>query len=186
MKILRRSTAAILLIIVTACNTPTAPSGLTGVTSRPAEVTALPAVADVGPSTLPPPTVPIPQVVPTCTVSQADVDHARRLLRILTGELQRGVGLRFALEEYKAPFVPSGRMLHGFLHYGQAGDTAQLLEGTLTPNTLRFGSAQAAGWALWQAAGQLTITADIYVNGIKVAGCPPRTGKITGRIDLEL
>ena len=39
-----------------------------------------------------------------------------------------------------APFVPSGRMLHGYLHYGTAGETGQLLEGTLTPNTLRFGS----------------------------------------------
>ena len=60
-----------------------------------------------------------------------------------------------------------------------------LLEGTLVKNTLRFGSDQAAGWALWEAAGQLTITADIYVNGVKVQGCTPRYGKITGRIDLD-
>ena len=186
MTTLRFKLATAIACLLAGCASPTTPSGLTGVASRPAEVTALPSVVDVGPSTLPPPTVPVPQVVPACVVSAEDVAHARRLLRMLTDELQRGVELRFTLEEYRAPFVPSGRMLHGYLHYGTAGETGQLLEGTLTPNTLRFGSAQAAGWALWQAAGQLTITADIYVNGIKVQDCTPRVGKITGRIDLEL
>lgn len=82
------------------------------------------------------------------------------------------------------PFT-SPRELHGVLSYGPAGGTQQLLDVTLEKNALRFGSADAAGAALWAAAGQLTIVADIYVNGVKVTGCPPRTGKITGRIDLD-
>jgi hypothetical protein len=115
-------------------------------------------------------------------VTDEDTHHARRLLRILTGELQRGVTLRFDMEE--VPYT-SPRELHGFLNVGTAGELQQLLQVSLEKNSLKFGSPEAAGYALWNAAGELTITADIYVNGIKVQGCTVRAGKITGRIDLD-
>lgn len=171
--------ALFLALVLAACSSPTAPATLPSSTTSGAVVTAPSGPERVGDFGATP-----AALDPACPVSQEDVDHARSILRILTGELERSVGMRFTLDEVSAPYVYTGRQLHGYLNYGPAYSW-MLLEGTLVKNTLRFGSDQAAGWALWEAAGQLTITADIYVNGVKVVGCTPRVGKITGRIDLD-
>lgn len=190
-------------LLAGACTTPTAPTVVErGTIPPPSAQPPAPSGGDSGHSpSLPAPetvlrTVPIdpsrfPRVptpatpvapVPACAVSQADVDHARRILRLLTDRLQYGVPLTFSFEEY--PFT-SPRLLHGRLSHGPAGSLETQLAFSMLKNTLRFPDPQTAGYALWDASGQLGIVADLYVNGVKVQGCTARTGKIAGRIDLD-
>ena len=176
--------AVIWLVVVllggAACSSPTSPSAVSSgfLGASPAATTG-PGDASVSGSPAP---MPPSLTSPVCPVTDEDVHHARRLLRILTGELQRGITLSFAMEEIP---LTSPRELHGFLNYGPAGQMQQLTSAVLEKNALKFGSPQAAGYALWNASGELAMIADIYVNGAKVTGCTARTGKITGRIDLD-
>jgi len=171
----------VVLLGGTACSSPISPSAVSGFLGA-SPATTGPGAASVSGSPAPMPPSPPAVTSPSCPVTDEDTHHARRLLRILTGELQRGVTLRFDMEE--VPYT-SPRELHGFLNVGTAGELQQLLQVSLEKHALKFGSPEAAGYALWNAAGELTITADIYVNGEKVQGCTVRTGKITGRIDLD-
>jgi len=173
-----RSLFVVALVLASGCASPTSPSAVSGFLG------ASPATTGFGEASVSGSPAPMPPSLtsPACPVTDEDTHHARRLLRILTGELQRGITLRFDMEE--VPYT-SPRELHGFLNVGTAGELQLLTSVSLEKNALKFGNPEAAGYALWNAAGELTITADIYVNGIKVQGCTVRTGKITGRIDLD-